>query len=162
MVWGFLKLESLKSATARVRCYDEGPDVAGLTFLAVGTGANNARIDVKMYRIPAAENAFITDTNSLARGGHPWPLPGGVLFQQKLLAPTGVPETWKHRAVQTFASIYGIVHAWRGSGRAMLMRDTLPSNEMLDHPLFVWAQKNLHVIEAAWLLEPPGVSVAGA
>src|SRR3954462_6827339 len=86
-VWGFLKMESLKGVTAKVRCYTSGTDAAGVSFVAVGTGANGARTDVKMYRLPAGEVGFNNDVAALSRGQGPWALPGGVAFQQEMLAP---------------------------------------------------------------------------
>jgi len=160
-VWGFVKMESLKAVTAKVRCYTSGTDAAGVSFVAVGSGANGARTDVKMYRLPAADAGFTRDVGVLSSGQAAWELPGGLAFQQSMLRPEDVPKLWRHRAVQTRDAGYGIVHAWRSAGRAMLMQHWYPRNEMLVHPLFQWATANVHVIEAAWLMEPPGV-VTGA
>jgi hypothetical protein len=154
--WGFVELGDLPRVTARVRCYTEGDDVAGISVFDDFTddaGPNTALVYLKMYRLPAAGGTFAEDLKFFSSSAKAWPLPGGGPFEAGLLAPAGVPAGWRHKSVQTIATGPGIVHAWRGHAHALLLRYVLVRGDLLSRPLLRWAADNLRVHETAWAFD---------
>jgi hypothetical protein len=149
LLWGFVELHALRDLIAQVRCAADSNDIASVSIYDV-----RRSIDIKMYRLPAADSAFNDDLKLFGQSPKSWPLPDGRPFDQSLLAPQGVPPGWKHRAIQTVDGRPRIVHAFRGGGRGMIVRH-LVDQAVLDHPMFHWFAKKVVVIDKAWKLDPP-------
>src|SRR5438094_7621394 len=103
--WGFISINDLPHVRARVRCYTENDNIAGVSIF--GLDENNiddtSLIYLRMYRLPAADKAFADDLKSFANNAKP--------IDPQSLAIPNLPSHWRHKSVSSDA---GIVHAWRG------------------------------------------------
>jgi len=110
LLWGFVELHALRDLDAHVRCAAESDDIASVSIYDT-----DRSIDIKMYRLPAADTAFADDLKFYGQSPKSWPMPGGRAFDQNVLLPQGAPATWKHKSIQIYGGSPGIVHAFRGA-----------------------------------------------
>ena len=159
LAWGFIQLDDLRSAPpARVRCYVDDDNVAGVSIFgadATDAANENTLVYIRMFRLPAADAAFIKDLQLFGDVKTASPP-----IDPATLAPTTVPPTWRHRAIGSIADGGEIVHAWRGGHHALLIRYLRQSGDVLNDPLFNWTANNLTIVRGAWRLDPPGVAPA--
>ena len=155
LVWGFVRLDALRAVPARARCEVENDDIASLTFIGAGgePAANGSVVHIRMFRLPAADAAFVEELKAAASLTSASTLPGGRAFAESMLAPANVPVDWRHKAVLIESNGHSIVHAYRGKSRAMIVRYEQRRGDVIDDVLFVWVAKNLAVIDAAWLVD---------
>jgi hypothetical protein len=152
LLWGFVELHALYNIDAQVCCSSGSDDVATVSIYDPIRS-----IDIRMYRLPAADGQFTEDLKLYGRFPKSWPMPNGRAFDESVLYPQGVPPTWKHKAVQL--SSPGIVHAARGGGRGLIVRHVFHPQLLLDDAMFRWFEKKVVVIEKAWKLDPPKIHV---
>src|SRR2546421_1200668 len=140
LAWGFIQIDGLSQVPARVRCYVDDENVAGVSIFGASetdSAENVSLVFIRMYRLPGGDAAFVRDLQSFGDATNAPPADPATL------APTGIPPTWRHRAVQ---SPTAIIHAWRGGHHALLVRYVRQSGDIVSHPLFQWAAGNVRII----------------
>jgi hypothetical protein len=145
LAWGFIEIDDIPSIRARVICAGEGDDIAEVSIIGLDQDSigDTSLLQIKMYRVPAADKAFADDLKSIDKNAKP--------IDPNVLLPANIPPHWRHKAV---TSDEGIVHAWRGGSRALIIRYVLDIGDALTFPMFTWATERIRVV-TAWRFDPP-------
>lgn len=154
LLWGFLEFHHLDTIEAHVRCTSESDDVATIMI-----EHDNRSIEARMYRLPGAARAFGDDVAFFGESRKSWALPDGRPFDMNLLSPRGMPEAWNHKAIQTYSEGPGILHAWRGGDRALVIRYRMSQPAQLNDALFEWATKKIAALEKTWQVSEPKLTM---